>query len=82
MKNIYRVHDTYTGRMEFCLKKDLDDTINAIVGALKVKRMDYMALEPKDATLDDIEALNDYVSDNMEIETLTNEEELINLLNR
>ena len=81
MKNIYRVYDTHNGRIEWCLKKNLDEAINSMEASMKVKRLDYMALSPKDATLDDIDALNDWVSDNIEIEKLEYEEELIDLLN-
>lgn len=81
MKNIYRVYDTYNGRIQWCLKKDLEVTIGAMEAALKVSRMDAIALNLKDATLDDIDALNDYASDNIEIEKLEYEEELIDLLN-
>jgi predicted transport protein len=82
MKNIYRVYDTYNGRIEWCTKKNLDVTINAMEARLKIKRMDYMALNLKDATLDDIDSLNNWCSDNIEIEKLESVEELINLLNR
>ena len=81
MRNIYRVYDTHNGIMAWCLKKDLSDTINSSEGRLKVKRMDYIGLEPNKATIDDLEALNDYAFDNIEIEKLENEHELIDLLN-
>ena len=73
MKNIYRVYDTYNGRMEWCLKKDLSDTINSMEAHLKARRMDYLALNPKTATLDDIDHLDDWCSDNLEIEKLQDE---------
>ena len=81
MKNIYRVYDTYQGEMTWCVKKDLGDVLNAMQGALKVKRMDAIALEPHQATLDDLSALEDYVSDNIEVEKFVNEVDLIDLLN-
>ena len=81
MKTIYRIYDTHQGKIQWCLKKDFSVVFNSMSAALKVVRMDEIALSPKDVKLDELQALMDFCSDNIEIETLENEEELIELLN-
>ena len=81
MKKIYQVLDTSTGHFEWCLKKDLANVINSVEAHLKGHRLDDMGLNIKDATPDDINALNDWVSDSIETNLFEHEEELIEFLN-
>ena len=80
MKNIYRIYDLHNGNIRWSNKKDLSETINVMQAALRVGRMDELALNPK-MPLNDMVALDDFVTENIEIETLETEEALINLLN-
>ena len=81
MKKIYQVLDTSTGHFEWCLKKDLDNVTNSVEAHLKGHRLNYIGLNIKDATPNDINALNDWVSDNIEINIFDHEKELIEFLN-
>ena len=80
MKTIYRVYDLYNGNIYWSKKSELSLTINAMEARIRVKRMDELSLSPK-MPLNEMAALQDFVSENIEIETLETEEALINLVN-
>ena len=80
MKRIYKIENTHGGYIRYCLKKELDTIFNSMQCNLRVSRMDELALTPK-MSLDDMQSIEDFVSDNIEVTMFDNEDELISSLN-
>ena len=78
MQSIYLVNDNYYGHKCFCLKTELDDTINAYEARMKTNYMNENKLTPKTA---DVVDLNCFCSDYLEIDKFNSEHELIAALN-
>ena len=76
MKTIYKVEDTHRGITKYCLRKDFPIIFQSLCGSLRVSRMDEMALNPK-MSLDDMNALDDFVSDSVEVTTFDDEEKFL-----
>ena len=83
MKQIFKIQNLESGNFIFCLKSDLEYAVNLIEAEIRTDYMNYAALTPHQAaTPDELAAMEDKVSDCLEVNKYENETDLIEDLNR